>query len=197
MNTQNIVVSGIVAAVVGLLVTLVVSPEAPVVNNIVPSDDPQFGQILTVPDHYPNGVGLGGMIENYGSFEVGTGDDSHGWRNVTGKTIYVDLVTVTTNGTASTTFSIDVATSTTQNITSGSNPFSEFIDSYSLATSTPAITINSIENGGTNGISVVPVEDGEWISLLLDDTDGGEAPTSLNRGFTKLTTQFRYFYPTD
>ena len=189
--TKNILVSVVVSAVVGLLVVFGFASQSG-----VSTDENNVGDIKSQIDSYSNGVELGGIVENYGSFTVGAQDDSDGWKNITGKTIYVDMLSVTTDGTASTTFAIDVATSSTRDITSDSDPFSEFVDSYVLATSTSALTINSIENGGTNGTSIVPVDDGEWISLLLTAPySNGEEATSTYRGFTNLDVRFRYWYP--
>lgn len=160
------------------------------------------GQFYGAPEMV-DGVSLGkeDIIKNTKKLSLLAGDNNLGWKNNTGRTVYVSATVVSNTGVASSTMTIDVATSTSQNITDYSDPFSEVIDSFSLATSSPAGTIaNSFVDGGTNGTGYVQVADQEWVSLLLSATAGTgcdgsacETATSTNRGFN-LDVYLDYFY---
>jgi hypothetical protein len=197
---------GLAVIVLGFIGFVAVVDDPNSVSELVDDVKDRAGSaIYTNVDQYANGVGIGDEVVVWEKVSLEAGDNNLGWENKTGKTVYVDLATVTTSGTASTTFTIDVATSSTENISDFTSPFSEIIDSYQLSTSSVAQTINSEEDQGTNGMSVVPVADGEFVSLLLSagepaqtgepSCDGSvcETATSTNRGFN-LDLRFRYHY---
>jgi hypothetical protein len=130
---------------------------------------------------------------------IGAGVNYAGFLNATGQTIYVTgaKVNLVANAasvqTASSSFMLDIATSTLEHIADYSNPFASIIDSYTIATSTIGSqqVINSIKNAGTNGVNVVPVANGAYVSVLLSERYNNpgctgsvcETATSTKRGF--------------
>lgn len=154
-----------------------------------------------------NGVGIKdsdsatNVIKKEEVLKLTSGVNYAGMLNNTGQTLYVTGAKVVllpdANGTksASSTMIIDIATSTTEHIADYSNPFASIIDSASLATSTATSTINSIKNAGTNGTEFVPVANGQYVSLVMNNyveqiAGAGKAnsasvehATSTNRGF--------------
>lgn len=200
MVALTIVVAIVLVFVVAFVVGL--SSKVEDTQRIVKESMGSAGQFPGAPN-FPDGASLGkeDIIHNSKKISLNAGDNDMGWKNQTGRTIYIDLVSVRTTGIASSTMTVDVATSSTETIADYSDPFSEIIDSYSLATSSPTDTvIASNVNGGTNGIGVVAVADGEWVSLLLSATAGAlcdgsacETATSTSRGFN-LDMFIEYFY---
>lgn len=189
-----------------LLIALVVFGFGSANDSDVPAPtEPQndtLGQIIERQQKwFSRGAQLGDQVVFWEKRTISAGDNNDGWENDTGKTVYVDLVEFTVNGTASSTYIFEVATSSTQNISDGASPYSEFIDSYNAATGTTNnIVPNSISNGGTNGKGVVPVGAGEFVSLRflpeagLGGCDGSacEEATSSNNGISSIIWKLRY-----
>ena len=151
-----------------------------------------------------NGIGIKdsdssiNVVKREEILNLGAGVNYAGFLNATGQTIYVTeakvnmVANAASSVTASSTYLLDIATSTIEHIADFSNPFSSIIDSYQISTSTVGtnFTLNSIKDAGTNGRNVVPVADGQYVGVLLTakggNTTGGaswESATSTNRGF--------------
>lgn len=152
-----------------------------------------------------NGIGIKdsdssiNVVKREEILNLGAGVNYAGFLNATGQTIYVTgakvnlIANAASVQTASSSYTLDIATSTIEHIADFSNPWSSIIDSYTIATSTVGSqqTINSIKNAGTNGVNVVPVADGKYVSVLLSERYNNpgctgsvcETATSTRRGF--------------
>lgn len=211
-NTKYNVIGGVLvlaALVVGAIVGM--SATGSESSDPVDRDRGELGNVSVneTKDVFINGLQLGGQTEYWSdTFTIGTADNNDGWQNLTGKTVYVDRVDVEiVDGAASSTMVFDVATSSSENLSDTSDPYSEFIDSQAISTSTPAgRVLNTIADSGTNGTGVVQVDDQEYVSLrfLQGNTSGTtalgscssgvcETATSTNRGFN-VDWRLHYYF---
>ena len=168
------------------------------------------GAVLQQQDIYSNGAGFGGdnvLFTRNGV--VGAGFNSGSWQNRTGRTVYIDLATITTTGTASSSslvygYATSTLPSTTYDFTAPTSANRMAINAFPIATSSAATTTSSIEKRLAGGVISVP--DGWYFVVLLrqDTTNADiacaaaglcETATSTNRGFN-LEWFFRgYFKP--
>lgn len=201
MNKKTLL--GLVALVaVGLLFLVGSSPSsAPVVENSV-------GGVSQEIDFYVNGVGFGPDFATFSqSGTIGSGRNSGSWENKTGRTVYVDLSTMTTTGTASSSsivygYASSTLPSTTYDFTAPASANRMTIGAFSIATSSVATTTSSIEKAPAG--KVISVPDGWYLIFLLrqDTTNASiacaaaglcETATSTNRGFN-VDWYFRGFF---
>ena len=165
--------------------------------------DPGMGgarQIFANPN-FPDGLCNNNVCEMTVHGTIAIGEYQKSFLNNTGRTIFVDYVEAYANGTASSTLTFDVASSSTATLTYNASPFSELIDSYSISTSTAYKLINSIKNAGTNGINAIAVDPEEYVVFFLQDPyqSGSctgatcENATSTARGYT-IDYKARYHY---
>jgi len=161
--------------------------EAPVVAD-------EFGgtRIQAGSPNFSDGITINGISTRWKSGTISLGSYYATFINDTGRTIFVDYGEVYINGTASSTYTLDIATSSSATISATANPYAEIIDSYTIATSTANKLVNSEENQGTNGVSAIPVDAGEYVGILLTNTYAAnntctgatcENATSTARGF--------------
>lgn len=144
-------------------------------------------------------LALGDTVVHLKELNLAAGEDEATWTNNTGATQFIDFQTITTSGTASSSFKISgFATSTatipnSQDFSALSEGARGLIRSITIATSSAATTTNSyMAMLGGSGNGVVAVPQGWTFKLYLQEgdtackTSGGgacEAATSTNRGF--------------
>lgn len=198
MNKKTIIGAVILVVVLVLGGIALIATPTP-----APVQAPQsLGDISINTQEFPAGVKFGDKATvNWTGGQIGARSNQASFRNTTGRTIYVDLAEMVTTGTASSTYQFFVATSTTATRSDNfTDPFSTLIDAFTLATSTTVRAVNSIKDAGTNGRSVIPVTDGQYVLLTFQQTYNNtcngslcETATSTNRGFN-VNWFLRYHY---
>ncbi len=163
------------------------------------------GTVYSQQDQYINGVGIGPTYITFSkSGTIGAGSNIGGWTNRSGRTAYVDLFSVTTTGTASSTYSIyayasSSAPSTTYDFVTPASADKMLISNFALATSSTATTTSSLEKAPAG--KVVRVPDGWTLYTILKAPAAScpsvagscESATSTNRGFN-LDWYIRAYY---
>ncbi len=144
---------------------------------------------------FTNGASFGptGINTNWAGDKIYAKTNQASWLNNTGMTQYVDLLDVSTDGTASSTFKI-FAVATTSALTTlydFTAPAGGLlaINGFSFSTSTTATTTSSIDKAIAGHVIRVP--DGSRINIYLQAVDNRLCPatglcetaTSTNRGF--------------
>lgn len=159
------------------------------------------GEVHSSPDVYPNGVIIGDQNNIWISGTIPVGSNQGSWRNRTGRTIFIDRAEIFTSGTASSTMVFSVGTSSAATVADFTNTFSTLIDRYTLATSSVFRLVNSIKDAGTNGRNVIPVTDGQYVSVVWRTENNQactgavcETATSTNRGFGSVDWKLRGHY---
>lgn len=211
MTSRNIIVAGVVAAIVSILVAVVALSTVRTDTSVSSELGGISGPVINNPYAFANGVGIGndGFVFNAEELTIGRGEDQKVWTNKLGRDVFVTYGQFTTDGTASSTYRLyAIATSSTSipdshDFTALVATSSALIDGVSLATSTSATTTNSVLSAVQNkGQGTIKVPAGWSLISFLQAVDvpacGGtgacEEATSTNRGFTNLKLFFRYFY---
>lgn len=195
-KTHKVVTSVIVSLVVGLAFLGFTQPSVP--TNGPTENVGSGGNVTSQVDVYTNGVGIGPEYATFSrSGTIGAGANQGSWCNLSsspglGRTAYIDLATITTSGTASSSFKFYIATSTTARISNDfTAPFGSLINGFTIATSSPATTTSSIEQK-RSGFAVIPVTVGQCVVTQMQASNGSvcasvgglcESATSTNRGF--------------
>lgn len=151
------------------------------------------------PSYWTNGINIGSRFVTAVPLNLKDKQNQVAWLNNTGQVVMASnfkaIIVPSGKGakTASSTYIMDVATSTTATITNSAAPiaYPTLIDTYSLATSTTNnIVINSGKNGGTNGQSTIAIAPNQYLILVLENPYNQactgsvcETATSTNRGF--------------
>ncbi len=156
--------------------------------------------------NFVNGLSNSQVFDQAVQFSMASGTNQVSWKNQTGRLIYVDDYRAWTTAVASTSMIYSVGTSTTATVTdatpaSNAPLFGGLIDRFTLATSTPIIVINSGQDKGTLGRSVIAVQPGQYLVSIFESTwpsfvcngNSCEAATSTNRGFN-IGGYFHYHY---
>lgn len=143
---------------------------------------------------YRHGINTG---SEYISFDksgtIGAGSNQASWRNTTGRTVYVDLLTAIKTATGSTTsgwiFYAGTSSAATYSTDFTAPVWAPLIDGAESASGTPPTVYSSIEYS-TAGLSIIPVLDGEYLNIAFftryfSNCTGAtcEKATSTNRGF--------------
>lgn len=188
----NYFVSALIAFIVAVVVA-VVAVSSFTDGTATPSE-PAAGASQSAPGEFPEGALLGNAFSKYVTGTIGAGENQTAYRNTSGRTQYVDLATVRTTGTASTTQRITVGKSTSStiaNFTAATFAESSLIN-YVLATSSAATTTASVQgSAAVDRAGVIALADGEYLIFALTQTflqgncSGSvcETATSTNRGF--------------
>ena len=106
----------------------------------------------------------GTMIEADGEFQTS-------FQNSTGKDLFIELAYVYVDGTASSSYVLDIATSSAATLTYNSNPVSKIVDSATIATGTVDKVFDSIKDAGTNGENVVVVQPDDYVNFMISSKD--------------------------
>lgn len=159
------------------------------------AEEPRAGLTQSNVGEFPEGVLIGQVAQRYYTVSLPAGIAQASYRNTSGRTQFVDLANLTTNGIASSTQTITVGTSTSATFNGYSVPPNvKTLLNCTLATSTPSNT-NANSTHGTCAVAstggVVRLADGEYLNIGLYQTFGNvctgalcETSTSTNRGFT-------------
>lgn len=182
---KKIIISIAVVLVAGLLALGFIRADQ---SNVPSQAQSLEGDVMNTPTENPNGESLGGIFENMAGGTIGAGRNQASFRNTYGKPIYVYLADVSTTGTASSSFTLYVATSSTATIADNfTAPFSSIINGFLLATSSVATTTSNYDTPKNS--RVVKVNSGQYVVFQLQSTfdcvSNGlcETATSTNRGF--------------
>ncbi len=178
----------LVLVVLGAFALFHKAPVAPV------ADQQNAGMTQNTVDEYPNGLKLGDATEKWVALPLAAGQNQAFFTNRTGHTMILDYAEALTDGIASSSFKIFVATTTATAASTTfdfSQPYSSMITGDVLSTSSPALSL--ITSGGattTTRKSAIAVADGQSVVLGMIQTYGVgctgsvcEAATSTNRGF--------------
>lgn len=202
-NTKVVVLSVVVSLVVGLAFLGFTQPSVP---SLVPTENVGSGGNVTQQiDYYTEGVGVSDVvfISPYGT--IGAGANQGAWENTTGRTVYANKADFGWNsGTASSTWSFWVATSSAATL--GANGNTVPTNTYRLiggaitaTSSTPIlVTSTSTDNGTTQG--TLRIADNEFLVFKFVETFGCiangacETATSTNRGVTNFIWSFKGWY---
>lgn len=208
-------------AVILSLVALVVGLSRP--GSTPTPDAPtgaQSGPVQNVPWNFTQGAGLGGPSVTFtqgGVIPLGSNQAS--WRNLTGRTVYIDLAAISVIASSSSTFSAaNIWASSTSAIyayasTTAPRTLYDFtapavnatstllISNFALATSSTATTTSSYDKN--LGGKVVQVPNGGYVvflqqaqSVSCPTTAGAcESATSTNRGFNLQYFVRGYYNP--
>lgn len=173
-------------------------------RHVAPTPAPSNLGAVTDIDGYnfTAGINFGSVKENWGSGQIYPKTNEAYWKNTTGRTQYIDLLDVSTDGTASSTYTIyAVATSspltTLYDFTAPvSSTGQMLINGFKFATSSTATTTSNYDFAGAG--KVVRVPDGQYVDIYLTapiacPSGGGncESATSTNRGFTNVFWRMR------
>jgi len=157
---------------------------------------------ISANPNFPDGLSINDVTENYVQGTIELQEYQKSFCNKTDRTVFFDYAEAYINGTASSTLTLDIATSSTATLAYNASPFSELIDSYSITTSTTYKLVNSIKNAGTNGINSIAVTAEECLVFFLQNpySSGAsctgslcENATSTARGYT-VNYKARYHY---
>lgn len=157
------------------------------------------------------GAQLGSHVVKYVYRKIDAGDNNDFVTNRSSKTWYVDMANIellgatTTTAVSQATYVFELGTTTAANITDGNWDGTaayrgNLIDTYRVPTGTQAIfTFSSANNGGTNGMKLMPVKPGESIAISFNPTQGlgvaagaANSATSTLRGLNPAWS-YRYF----
>lgn len=166
-----------------------------------------LGAVRPIADEFTQGLKLGyGQNTLINSFRltIGAGSNEAAWKNTTGETVYVYLADAVTTGTASSSYYLYIATSSSATVSNDfSAPFSSIIDTFAIATSSVATTTSSIDKHKVSNNGVIPVAHNEYVLMTLQANTTAcanagaalglcETATSTNRGITSIVA--RVFY---
>lgn len=214
MSTKNVITAAVVALATSLLAFAVFSMSTTDVqkNSLLSAAVETFGDIkgvvLESPYVFKAGHGDGGnFLAISADGEINAGANQAAWRNTTGRTVYVLPENVSigyTTGTASSTWTLYVGTSTSATFTNYARPTPTnlLMDGASIATSTIATGGISVARVGTTtsagfGFAVPP------LGYVVFDVQEAyacksiglcETATSTNRGVTKFFWTLRGHY---
>lgn len=165
------------------------------------------GQVFSNIDTFTNGVGLGNRVLIARGATIQAGMNQVYWRNVTGRTIFVEVANVGyTSGTASSSLLFYVGATTTANFsTDYGRPNGAaaklMIDGATVATSTAAAVTTFFTSTSTAaGFGTLAVPDQSYIVWQVQSKDGCkvvgacETATSTNRGISTFNAYFRGWY---
>ncbi len=162
------------------------------------------GPTFNAGANFPVGLtlGTGNRYLNRGVISLAKGRNQIAWKNVSGRTVYVNLGDAEMAGTASTTFKLWVGTSTTATVADTFNysaPFyAQFINGATVATATPAgVVADNIGNHASGTPGAIAVAANQYLLMVASACAGGstcESATSTNRGWTTMTLPFLYTY---
>lgn len=171
-----------------------------------------YGDTQTNPSWFSGGLAWGAidLSHNSASIVIPPGSNQGAWLNSTGRDVVIDEADVSIGGTASSSFQINVGTSTTATTT---NTFSlttspiwaQLVSSLQVATGSMAQTGATSDFLGTNIEShkssfpaKLQVPPGYYVLVAANTfclTDGAcNTATSSARGWTNLTTTLFYHY---
>lgn len=194
---KNLILAGVVAVAVALLVVGVAKPA----TTSAPSNTPT-GLSQTNIGEFPEGVKNGDLTRVSKSITIGSGANQTAFRNTTGRTIYVAPYSVSfgfTSGTATSSSSFYVGTSTASTFTDFARPTPVhlIVDGGIFATST---TGTAIKQATTTPGYAFAIPDGSYLIFDVQErfackSDGiCNTATSTNRGVTNYTGSFEYWY---
>lgn len=199
LNTKN---SQIVAAVIILLLGVIVGK--------------MFAGSRTIERIIENGTSLAGVtnfddlavgprIQDYQGGELVAGDNEDAWQNDTGRTVFADLGTITTSGTASSSYRFYMFATSSSAVPAGnywtalteasSRLGNSLIGGIVAPTSTTATTTNSITAAAiSKGTGVITIPSGWYLITYYQAVDTAacgatvcEPATSTNNGLGKVT----------
>lgn len=169
------------------------------------------GEAHNTVEIFSEGAQLGDNVHKYVRRTLDAGDNNDFVTNRTSKTWYVNNLVVDLRGATSTTgvsqatYIFQTGTTTNANITDGNWDGTaayrgNLIDSYRVPTGTQALfTFSAQNNGGTNGMKVIPVQPGESLAIAFNPTQGlgvaagaANSATSTSRGLNPVWN-FSYF----
>lgn len=173
---------------------------------------------LTIPETATTGltnVRLSGKLTldnvnvamDMGSLDAADGEFKASFQNTTGGDVFVEYTGGIFDGTASSTFEFNIATSTyslaasnTWKNSDADLTYSGVIDSLSVPTSTIDKVFSIDKDKGTNGQQMIKLADDEWVNLILTNPyQNGctgslcESASSTARGFD-IDYMIRYFW---
>lgn len=192
---KKYIVGAVVILVVGIALVLGLKAFAPApVPETVPVQA-QLGDVnYNSTNNFSTAVCHDNVCEDWEGGKIAAKSNQAYWKNTTGQTQYVDLIDVSTNGTASSTFNIyAIATSSAlvplYDFTTPAATSSNLINNFSFATSSTATTTSNLDKAFAG--KVVQVLDGSQVNIYVRASDGVcnpqatkcETATSTNRGF--------------
>lgn len=171
------------------------------------SGAPEAGSTVNPnPQWFPTGIKIGtdNNLRLTGVLTIGVGQNQASVKNLTGSTIYVTYGAAQMLGTASSTFNLNVGTSTAATVTnqfslSTSPLWAQFIDADQVATGTVASLISdNITNHKSSYPATLQVNNGQYFTAVVSTfcTASGacETATSSRRGWTTITIPYSYNY---
>ena len=123
--------------------------------------------------------------------------------NDSGQTLYVTDAQVVTTGTASSTFRIDIATTSAQTFTANNNltapSFAGILKNFTFATSslatTTRLTLNALGGGprNDNGSALIPWANNTYVGIILTAVDKAGCPAAASGACEAATSTARGF----
>jgi hypothetical protein len=195
------ILGGLVVALIAVLVVLS--------GHSTPAPAPVGGDVRNPGDSSPQGIQLGDLpvTVNWASGKIAAKSNTATWINTTGKVAYVDLLNLSTDGTASTTYTFYAYATTTAvrtlydfvppaEVTSAAGLTRMLINGTILGTSTIATSTSNFD--GSTFPRVIRVPAGSRVNILLTQRYTTpctgvqcETATSSNRGFN-IQWRLRY-----